>query len=401
FVVQYLNLMAMEDFAEDVMWDILSRLNYKTVSCCKCVCKRWRDLVLDPYFINNLLWSNKKNQSLMIHDTTFDKRGRLKWIEIQDTVVEVEKEQLVDVVTIYDVDLSRPGVLSRFPDLIDFQVFIGPSVNGLICVWDAFGNTYIVNPIARQYLTLPDNQSSIIGYGFGSLDDASYKVIRIFQRYLTPAYEDKNKITQIDVFTLGTDSWRVLQPNDHFSNIHGYMGDGLFFNGRVHWINAGGHQLFAFELDNENFKLFPSPSFEGEENEQKYRGILGVVKGCLSQGCYYSCEIFTVWVMKEHGIKDSWYKAFTIKETRIARKLRCPLCLLDGLKGGILIARAGDKLVAYCLQTNTLRTINLTSLPATSNRRNCTVDIQSAITYHPTFLNLQNFASPNTPVQTF
>nr|GEZ73765.1 hypothetical protein [Tanacetum cinerariifolium] len=267
----------MEDFAEDVMRDILSRLNYKTVSCCKCVCKRWRDLVLDPYFINNLLWSNKKNMSLMIHDATIILRGRLKWIEIQDKVVEVEKEQLVDVVTIYDVDLSRPGVLSRFPNLIDFQVFIGPSVN---------------------------------------------------------AYEDTNKIIQIDVFTLGTDNWRVLQPNDHFSNIHGYMGDGLFFNGRVHWINAGGrHQLFAFELDNENFKLFPSPSFEGEENEHKYPGILGVLKGCLSQGCYYSCEIFTVWVMKEHGIKDSWYKAFTIKETRIARKLRCPLCLLDGLKG--------------------------------------------------------------------
>nr|GFB11750.1 hypothetical protein [Tanacetum cinerariifolium] len=185
------------------------------------------------------------------------------------------------------------------------------------------------------------------GHGFGSLDDATYKVINIFKRYLTPAYEDT--IIQIEVFTLGTVNWRVLEPNVHFNNIRGYIGDGLFFNGRVHWINDGGHQLFVFELDNETFNLFPSPPFEGEE-KQDCQGILGVLKGCLSQGCYYSRDTFTVWVMKQHGIKDSWYKAFTIKETRIACELRWrPLCLLDGLRGGTLIADDGDKLVAYCL----------------------------------------------------
>nr|GEX92242.1 hypothetical protein [Tanacetum cinerariifolium] len=149
-------LKGMEDLTKDVMWDVLSRLDFKTVSCCQCVCKRWRDLVLDPYFINNLLWSNSKNPSLMINDTTFHQLGRLKWIEIQDKVVEVEKEQLVDVVTIHDVGLSNQRFLGPFPD---FEVIIGSSVNGLICVWNASGNTYIVNPIAKQYLTLPDHQS--------------------------------------------------------------------------------------------------------------------------------------------------------------------------------------------------------------------------------------------------
>ncbi|GKF80718.1 F-box associated domain containing protein [Tanacetum coccineum] len=134
--------MGMEDLAKDVMWNVLSRLDFKTVSCCQCVCKRWRDLVLDPYFINNLLWSNKKNPSLMIHDTTFDELGTLKWIEIQDKVVEVEKEQPVDFVTIHDVDLSCPG-LCQFPGS-GLRVIIGQSVNGLIGVWDTYGNTWIV-----------------------------------------------------------------------------------------------------------------------------------------------------------------------------------------------------------------------------------------------------------------
>nr|GEY36702.1 hypothetical protein [Tanacetum cinerariifolium] len=258
--------MGMEDLTKDAMWDVLSRLDFKTVSCCKCVCKRWRDLVLDPYFINNLLWSNSKNPSLMIHDTTILQRGRLKWIE-----QEVEKEQLVDVVTIHDVDLSSRGRM------------------------------------------------------------------------------------KIQSFKLRSDNWRVLEPNVHFNNIRGYIGDGLFFNGCVHWINDGGHQLFVFELDNETFNLFPSPPFEGEE-KQDCQGILGVLKGCLSQGCYYSRDTFTVWVMKQHGIKDSWYKAFTIKETRIACELRWrPLCLLDGLRGGTLIADDGDKLVAYCSRQTHLK----------------------------------------------
>nr|GEV85031.1 hypothetical protein [Tanacetum cinerariifolium] len=376
---QYLK--GMEDLTKDVMWDVLSRLDFKTVSCCH------------------------KNPSLMINDTTFHQLGRLKWIEIQDKVVEVEKEQLVDVVTIHDVGLSNQRFLGPFPD---FEVIIGSSVNGLICVWNASGNTYIVNPIAKQYLTLPDHQSCSldlvvrsVGSGFGSLDDASYKVIRIFRRYLTRAYEDK--IIQIKVLTLGTNNWRVLEPNVHLNNIRDYIGYGLFFNGHVHWINGGGHQLFVFELDNETFNLFPSPPFEGEE-KRNYYGILGVLKGCLSQGCYYSCNIFTVWVMKQHGNKDSWYKAFSIKEIHIARKLSCPVCLLDGLKGGTLIANAGNKLVAYCLRTNTLRTINLTSSPSNTRypaRPVRTVNIQSVITYHPTFLNLQNFVSPNTLVQNF
>ncbi|GJX35381.1 hypothetical protein Tco_0246938 [Tanacetum coccineum] len=276
----------------------------------------------------------------MIHDTVIHQRGRLKCIEIQDKVVEVEKEQLVDVVTVHDVGLSRRWVLSRFPGS-DFEVMVGPSVNGLICVWDGYGYTYVVNLIAKQYLTLPDPESTIVttlGYGFGSLDDASYKVINICKRFLPRA------IIQIEVFTLGTNNWRALQPNNHFNDIRDYMGNGLFFNGSVHWINYGGHQLFVFDLDNEMFNLFPSPPFEGEEKQQKYCGILGVLKGCLSQGCYYSCKIFTVWVMKQHGIKDSWYKAFTIKETHIARKLYRPLCLLDGLKGGNLFANAETNL---------------------------------------------------------
>ncbi|GJZ04991.1 F-box associated domain containing protein [Tanacetum coccineum] len=225
----------------------------------------------------------------MNHETTIRHRGRLKWIEVQDKVVEVEKEQLVDVVTIHDVDLSRLGLYGGFDLQVDNPT--RPSVNGLIYVWDTYRLTCIVNPIARQYLTLPDPQPTIVsllGYGFGSSDDASYKVIHILERFLPPAYEDK--IIQIEVFTLGTDNRRVLQPNDHFSNICGYMGDGLFFNGRVHWINAGGHQLFVFDLDNETFNLFPSPPFEGDENEQKYRGILGVLKGCLSQAVPLSLD---------------------------------------------------------------------------------------------------------------
>ncbi|PWA90772.1 F-box associated domain, type 1 [Artemisia annua] len=42
----------MEDLPESVMFDILSRLPVKTIIHCKCVCKKWRNIVSDTHFVN-------------------------------------------------------------------------------------------------------------------------------------------------------------------------------------------------------------------------------------------------------------------------------------------------------------------------------------------------------------
>ena len=84
---------------------MLSRLDVKTIIYCKCVCKRWRDLVLDPHFVSNLHLPRTLSSppSIIIHGLprenindvdTYDGRGSrgevsvgrpgyLKWVEMQ------------------------------------------------------------------------------------------------------------------------------------------------------------------------------------------------------------------------------------------------------------------------------------------------------------------------------
>lgn len=386
-----------EDIGENFMLDIFSRLDLKELIYCKCVCKTWRELVLDPYLVN-ILWSkNKTRPSLMIHDLKFSERGDLNWIEIQ------EEEEILDTERIHNVDLYAPGVIKGYPGFPNILTLVGGSIDGLICLWDLWNGTYIINPIANECMTLPQAHSSlsytnlaVISYGFGVSKGANeYKVIRICDLNASGSETQ----VEIEVYTLGTNRWRTLQPQDHYNNVGHYMTSGFFFDGRLHWINVCGRcELFVFELDKETFNLFPSPPPVYEHQAEKINhSTLGVLKGCLSQYCWYPSFQFSVWVMREYGIKDSWYKAFTLKDTNIAPQLSDPLCLIDGPKGGLLIVRDyEDSLAAYCLQTNKLKRVNLSS--KYPNRR---VRIVTTVTYRPTFLKLQNFASPDAVVHAF
>ncbi|CAI9303940.1 unnamed protein product [Lactuca saligna] len=55
----------MENLPVELMVDILSRLPVKTIIHCKCVSKKWLDLISDSYFAN--LHLHKSPSSLMIH----------------------------------------------------------------------------------------------------------------------------------------------------------------------------------------------------------------------------------------------------------------------------------------------------------------------------------------------
>ncbi|GJS91160.1 F-box associated domain containing protein [Tanacetum coccineum] len=98
---------SIEDFPENIIADILSRLPVKKVIHCKSVCKNWRELVSDSYFVNVHL--SRSPASVMIHhelgesyDVDFDSKlgesfdvdfdseledwnepGALNWLEIK------------------------------------------------------------------------------------------------------------------------------------------------------------------------------------------------------------------------------------------------------------------------------------------------------------------------------
>ncbi|CAH1444710.1 unnamed protein product [Lactuca virosa] len=192
--------------------------------------------------------------------TGYHAAGILKWVEVED---ELDHHHLHhDPVMSLDLTIA--------PIFHWSEILPVGSVNGLICLWQCgpqHDNTYICNPVTREYMILPMQQfykndiAIIVVYcfGVGSLTQ-EYKVIRIFQGEIP---EDSTSpcrpsLLEAEVYTLGTGQWRSLGHVPYCLN--GTYGP--FLNGHTHWIafdEDSPETLCAFDFDNETFEMFPSP----------------------------------------------------------------------------------------------------------------------------------------------
>ncbi|CAH1444703.1 unnamed protein product [Lactuca virosa] len=358
---------SMENLPVEVMVDILSRLPVKTIIQCKCVCKKWLDLVSDSYFADFQL-SRSPAGIMIYHDSDHNKEntGYHKsgiWVEVEDK----PDHHNLPHNRVMSLDLNLPGIIHP----------VG-SLNGLICLWQynrKTSNTYICNPITREYMILPKQKYhrkeiyADVTYGFGVSSVArEYKVIRILQKSLSPA----------EVYTLGTGQWRSLGHVPYW-----FTGRcGQFLNGHAHWTirdQDSSKKICALDFDKETFELFPSPP---PEEAFIYFDCLGVVRGCLCRcDTYYSK--FTVWVMKEYGVKKSWHKEFVIERCMDPNLdlLRVePLYPIEGFEDGtILMASYQNKVFVYCPQRKTIVD------------REVFGGYFYGLSYHPSFLRLHNF----------
>ncbi|XP_071736706.1 F-box protein At3g07870-like [Rutidosis leptorrhynchoides] len=352
---------SMEDLPPNIMVDILTRLPVKTIILCKRACKNWHNLILSSYFANIQL--SRSPPSLMIyheseeHMTSYHRAGILKLVKMED---ESDYHRLH-----HDPVMSLD--LNHAPALRNSQLLPVGSINGFICLWQFgtnFDNTYICNPITREYMILPRQQYyregySIIAYGFGvGLQTKEYKVVRTFQGDIPsdPTSRSRPRFLQSEVYTLGTGRWRSLGHCPYWRNGYG----GPYLNGHPHWTIIDQdfpEKICAFNFDNETFNLFPSPPIETIEGSQMHFRSLGVLKGCLSQSYTFDSQ-FTIWVMKEYGIKNSWHREVVIKQS-ISPDLDWvmwePMYLIEGLKDGtFLMVYWEDQLMVYCPETKTM-----------------------------------------------
>ncbi|KAJ0801397.1 putative F-box domain, kelch-type beta propeller, F-box associated interaction [Helianthus annuus] len=255
----------MEDvLPESVMLDVLSRLPVKAIIRFKCVCRKWRDLVSDPYFVH--LHHSRSREALMI-----DWQGSLEWVEMMEHEDEYHLHPVKSLSILIDPSFSFAG-----------------SVNGLICCYRPYDSVYILNPVLKEYMILPKPQleNVIYTYGFGVSTAGEYKVI-LCNRTVSFVQNKVYRTVNTLVHTIGTDQWRVLRQTPN-PPIPIRNGPGVFLNSHVYWLGYG--QVYGFDLNTETFELFPSPS--GRYRKSK----LGVLKGRLSLIIYGPSEL-EVWVM--------------------------------------------------------------------------------------------------------
>ncbi|KAJ0799557.1 putative F-box domain-containing protein [Helianthus annuus] len=242
----------MEDcvLPENPILEVLSRLLVKTITRFKCVCKKWRDLVSDTYFID--LHLSRSPSCLMIHQYVYP--GPI--LELIEVDHEVDYHRLtLDHVKSLNLHLTAV----RFHFLI---IQVG-SVNGLICLLShRFDVTCIFNPVVKEYVILPQPPHSediwSLSYGFRVSMAGEYKVISLRCGWTKSENHEAELTVEIEIYTLGTDQWRRLGQIPYNVNYSGDMDSGVFVNSHVYWIDDA--QVYDFDLNTETFELFPSPT---------------------------------------------------------------------------------------------------------------------------------------------
>jgi hypothetical protein len=64
------------DLSDDLLAEVLSRLTYKSTRRCKCVCRRWRDIVSNPDHSKNLPQSTLAG---FFYETYTENHGKSMW----------------------------------------------------------------------------------------------------------------------------------------------------------------------------------------------------------------------------------------------------------------------------------------------------------------------------------
>ncbi|KAM5580274.1 F-box/kelch-repeat protein [Rosa sericea] len=297
---------------DGVIVEILSRLPAKSLLRFRCVCKAWRALISDPYFIRkHLSCINTKistSYSLLLRDEIF-----------QSTEYEAILKFLSHDGRVPCRRLDFP-VLARL--VIIKRILIVGSCNGLICLILDFHHfrieecfTFMLwNPCTGEYRVLPhppvhSSRDCFFGFGYDSTTD-DYKVI------LGNSY--KSGYEYVVVFMLKRGSWRKLERLNRYFGVRRV---GCLVNETLHWVlkeEEDGRlitsRIVSFDLAEEKFHEIPFP------HPPNPNGFLIAEVGnpcnCLTlvfQTVYRDVEgTLKMWVMKEYGVKESWTEVLNI-----------------------------------------------------------------------------------------
>ncbi|XP_071687398.1 F-box/kelch-repeat protein At3g06240-like [Rutidosis leptorrhynchoides] len=239
----------------DVLEEILSRLDVEDVLRCKCVCKSWYNLISSSYFVKAHL------------ERSYNKK-------------------------------REHGCFRVFLRLDDFS-HVG-SCDGLVCIYPIRGEFVVTNPSTREVRKLPRTSMKYrekVCWGFGydsSTDD--YKVVI--------GYNQSEHHTCFKVLSLKSNKWKFI-GDDHYSSPFNYH-HGILYDGALHWFVDDTKKkkriILSFDLSLEKFKEIPKP------DDTKYvcdnRNRLGMFEERLciyrSYSMYNRCYQ-TIWVMKNYN----------------------------------------------------------------------------------------------------
>ncbi|KAF4348681.1 hypothetical protein F8388_007665 [Cannabis sativa] len=332
------------DISFDLLENILSRLDAKSVKKCECVCKSWLSLLRTQYFMNLHLNSQQLPRVIFINYREASNSHDLSICSLGNGLFsEISLNQLPYSAMDSSSDDDESCSLS----------FIG-SDKGIIGISDSRDNKlsplyYIWNPTTNESKKLPplnlieDEYYRLRGLGYDPLTN-DLKVV-VFTSRLKKGHK-------IAIYSMRSNSWKAITMSNLFPEFKSVrvtpsISTSINVNNFIHWYicyrngNTSDEEddpeiftgIIAFDISKEKFNLVKLPQVEKGNNG----GDIAKIFGCLSMIYVDEVTIVHVWVMKNYGDSDSWYEYLSFSLNDLILTKLGKFCRIRFLSDEILI----------------------------------------------------------------
>ncbi|XP_075663488.1 F-box protein At3g07870-like [Castanea sativa] len=370
-----------------IVTDILSRLPFNSVLSCRCVCKTWLHLLMDPSFAQ--LYHTRAHPCIILQPTYKYRNQHLYAVHFDNKKHVRKSSTKVKFATKTHLCMGCDVKLS----LLD-------SCNGLILLGDQhhyhdfvrLDQLYVCNPITGEFVIIKHkpginltSYNACLCLGFCPKTQV-YKVVLLSKQYGVGV---SNSVLTL-VYTLGVKGNGLWKSVNVGNDLDYQPRITTFLNGIIHWVVISTYVpqfIYSFDVEDECFRFVPPPpEFVSPEQTtwSKWNICLGVLEGCLAISEHAKDVYFHIWVMKDYGVQASWTKAYTMDITmeKIARLL--PITQILGLchNGDILFTFQNRNLVSFNPANSSFKLHRIESLYYFNN----------VLPYIPNFSSLRDIA---------
>ncbi len=317
----------LNDIPSDVLMAIFAGLPVKSLLQFMCVCKSLYAIIRDPIFITKHV----------NHQSTLSNNG---YLAVTRRVGTFGGTCLVSLRS-YE-NKFREILKITIPSTKEYRKApfrIVGSCNGVLCLnTTQIGDTnFLFNPATSEFKELPkpdypihvtDDEIDLIGLGFGHDPKSNdYKLVRF-------SYSKKLRYefySVVDVYSLSSNSWRRKDDLVLGSVVTNSFSKGLI-NGNLHWGGAIGfgktlkihNTIIAFGIGDEVCRHIELPKIDLDRKDWSTfvrKESLAIV--ICSEDDTIEGSTFTIWVMKEYGVKKSWTQQLSVGPIHAYRFVGC------------------------------------------------------------------------------
>lgn len=355
------------DLPEELLFDILLRVEIKSLISFTAVSKSWYSLITSSDFVKaHLATTQTQKQPSLLLLRRFNKDEKKEYFSVHPDNSVAGAGNGEDPFILNSVELDFPLESS-----LGYIRVVG-TCDGLVCLWDDLFSTakpiIVWNPSIHTLVTLPSPSINpqcpymcVLGFGVDSSWD--HKVVRIVYSKNT----DLEMLwpPEVEIYSLNRSLWKRVNKASFRYQIAEYIWSQAFVSGSVHWIanvsaendevgRSMRRSIVGFDMDKEVFNEILLPDTLVED----FRAVMSLTvhKGCLALLRYrHMRNVCSIWVMKEYGVVDSWTRMYRVK-------------LKEGLQGvvglrnnDLLMCKDGSELVSYDPKSNVIKELGLSS----------------------------------------